>query len=649
MKPVTNESTSLTESNKESVPPKSTLTYLPSEEDGRHGNGNDSDSSGSGSLSPVKKKPRPLRHHTHQHDKNVVKGGGGAPAPPTTSVEPLPSLPPMNKTIVGGDETKQPDTPAFGSMQFPFYMIPPISPGETEEQERSGGGDSIGSINQTPALSKIKQWPPPTHQNAPQPHPMIKELDARFPPNMETSNPAHLVVPSLVGFTTNSDAIANSAHGTPPSSGSTHSSVIQDKGKIHLSSSGRKRKHPPPPLNDSNKRSTTPPKEMDSMRKPLPPLPQSLSRPGGVGGRVDVIMHPPNMESNSLDGFVYDPSLPMSKEYQMIAYQREKAAEEKHEESNNKKMSPKIKRSRIEQQPMDSHAIPTSVFAAAAARGVGPPTFMPPGVLNTEHIVAHHHGLIPPTQIKQEPMSRPSRPSSKGSSHHAHVKQQVAPPPSNQSKKYNSISSSSGTPSSSRQKHEIKVEQPEQFQWVPPTHFVPGIINIPGITMASSPPNSQTTLTVPQYLPTAGVHFLPPPMPPGGGGKPPPMVKTEPSHSGSAHSVRSDITRQTPSPNPKKSHDWTHPRPHVITPTPTKAEHGHHSNHLPNDSKHHGSTSGHVRMPHQSRHSIKHETSSSSRHTPSSHPQPSPTPTCKSLTNTQLLELPTMLQSMFCL
>lgn len=555
---------------------KSTLAYLPPNDHGHHGNGNDSDSSGSGSLSPIKKKHRPYPAHHHRHEKTK---GAPPPAPPTEG---------PSAKVSREEAGKLPDTPSFGSMHFPFYMLPPISPGESEERNEK-------EMIQQSQLSKVKsQWPPP------HPPPMGKELDTRYPPNIDTSNPpTHMVVPSLVPF------VGSSAVDAPPTSIAppvNHGSVIQDKGggKIQSSSSSRKRKNPPGG-GEPGKRSATPPKPH------LPPLPQSLGRPGI---RADVIIQPQNME---LEGFVYDPSLPMSKEYQIIAYQKEK----EKQDVDHRSASPKLKRVRPDQPAViESHTSPTS----SAFRG-----FIPPGIIGPDHVIAHHPPP-PQPQIKQEPMPRPSRPSSgsKGSaSHHTHPSKQ----PSNQPKKY---------PSSARSKHpEVKLEHPENIQWAHP--FVPGIINLPpGISMSSSPSTSQPSFTIPQYI-HGGLQFLHPggpPLPP----VPPPgnkSIKSENPHGGGgAHRSASDIARQTPSPNPKKPHEWAgHPRPHVIAPTPTKPEHGssssssgHHGNQVPNDSKHHGG-GGHVRISHQNRHSVKHDSSSSSRHSmPStSHPQPSPT------------------------
>lgn len=380
--------------------------------------------------------------------------------------------------------------------------------------------------------------------------------------------------------------------------------------------------------------------------KPLPPLPSSFR--SGVSD-PSVIMQPSggglvqaqNDGKSVPDGFVYEPSLPMSREYQIIAYERErqKAAEEKH-----KGDLPRVKRQREHDHRHASSPSPPSAFKKGGGiyhqqtGGV-----IPPGVVVSDHMFSRHVGGVSHApQIKQE-----HRPPSKGHHHH-HL----------------SSGSGSSTPSSSAGKahqqekkrlHQSRKEggviggatikkEPEPVQqWLSPAPLPPMAAGIPGLPqpILNLPPG--LAISSPSHLPPNlsaqyGLQLLPHSS----------ALALPPSKPKDSLHPRS---RQTPSPNPKKAHDWPHAitgHPHVIAPTPTKPEQhgsGRHGNQLSGDGKSQGGSGAHLRMPHPpGRH--KQESggggsSSSARHPPpppphSHPPQPSPTHSSKRTINNNI-------------
>lgn len=588
---------------------KSTLAYHPDDHGLHlHGNrGDDSDSSGSGSLSPVKKKV-PHRKVAVVSTPSVVKEAK--------------------------EDGKQMEL-SFNSASFlNNHQIPPISPGD----HASGHAPTHSAViekemlqPQPPKVIKGQFWSPASVNST-----IGKELDSRYPPNVDTSNPsAHFPPHALAHYSdTCMPPGAIMIPGNPPHT------VIQDKGK-GLGGSSRKRK---PEDSSSHKHQMSPPtnKDIDSMRmmsgKPLPPLPSSFKT--GKPSDPSVIMQPGGVvqsqgDGKSVpDGFVYEPSLPMSREYQIIAYERErqKAAEEKLKAEGSG--LPKLKRAR-EQHDHRHASSPSPPSSFKKDRIHHQPSVIPPGVVVSDHMIHRHMGGIVShsPQIKQE--HRPSRPPSKPGHHH------------HSSSSGGSSSSKTGGPSQPDKKrsHQPRKDgaiisgtsikkEPEQIQqWLPPgslppTSFVPiaggmaqpTILNLPPGLSISSPSHLPPSFSA-QYLLQPNSALAPPP-----------------SSSKPKDSIHSRA-RQTPSPNPKKPHEWqSHGfsgHPHVITPTPTKPEHGS-SRHgqLPGEGKSQ-SGGGHLRMPHSSsRHKQDGGGGSSSSRSipPHSHP-PQPSPTHSSLRN----------------
>ena len=588
---------------------KSTLAYHP-EDHGLHLHGNggdDSDSSGSGSLSPVKKN---IRHR---------KGG----------VASTPSVVKETK-----EEGKQME-PSFNSASFLNNLqIQPISPGD----HTSGHTPSHSTViekemlqPQPPKVIKGQFWSPASANSS-----IGKELDSRFPPNVDTSNPsAHFPPHALAHF-------SDMSPGGIMIPGNSPHTVIQDKGK-GLSGSSRKRK---PEDSSSHKHQMSPPtnKDIDSMRimggKPLPPLPPSFK--SGKPSDPSVIMQPGGVvqsqgDGKSVpDGFVYEPSLPMSREYQIIAYERErqKAAEEKLKAEGSG--LPKVKRPR-EQHDHRHASSPSPPSSFKKDRIHHQPGVIPPGVVVSDHMIHRHMGGIVSHSPQVKPEHRPSRPPSKPGHHH------------HSSSSGSSSSRKPGGPSQSDKKglHQSRKEgailggaaikkEPEPIpQWLPPTplppnSFVPIAGGIAQPTILNLPPG--LSISSPSHLPPSlSAQYNLQLLQPSNSGLAPPSSKPKDS----IHSR----ARQTPSPNPKKSHEWqshSFGHPHVITPTPTKPEHG---------SSRHGQLSGegksqsggvHLRMPHSS---SRHKqdgggggsSSSSSRSIPphSHPPQPSPTHSSK--------------------
>lgn len=539
---------------------KSTYNYHPP-------GGNESDSSGSGSLSPAKKKTHPF----HQDKKKGAE---------TTD---------LSKT---SRDDKQPDTPALTTMPFQFNLaLQPISPGgdsEQPQQQQEKEHEPSSNKNQ----SKSNYWSPMTSSS---------ELDGHYPPNKELDyrptidNPG-VLVPSLMALESNNpnNNLQSVSH-----------SVIQDKVKVPP----RKRKLQS--YNESNKRPSSPIKDQEMMpriNKPLPPLPSSLAPSNRVSSEP-VVMSTQDMKTPP--GFVYDPSLPMSLDYQLIAFERQKAAEEKQKDD---RKSPKSKRIRSGEPDMMRHKTTPS-----------PPIpfkrIVPPGIIPSDHMI---HGRN--MSIKQEPVARPGRPPSKGN----HSSKQIQQTKKITSRSKNDLISIKKEPSDT------------PTQW-PPSHqsflSMPGLppplgLNLPpGVTMTSPTPGQPSATPL-----VHGVHVLHPQNWP-----PPPHVgaiqsnnksnKHDTQHRGDLQ-IHPGGARRTPSPNPRKSHEWLgapHPSglPHVITSAPMKQEHlsGRPSNQSHPDSKPHLSSVGHLRMGTGRHHgSNKHD---SSRHSQSSssHPPTQPSPT----------------------
>ena len=567
MKPVEDDEQSKQSNPKESHDViKSTYNYHPP-------GGNESDSSGSGSLSPAKKK-------THSFPQDKKKGAETTDSSKTSR------------------DDKQPDTPALTTMPFQFNLsLQPISPGgdseQQQQQQQQQEKEHESSSNKK--QSKSNYWSPMTSSS---------ELDGHYPPNKELDyrptidNPSVLVPPSLMTL-----------ESTNPNTNlqSVSHSVIQDKAKVPP----RKRKLQS--YNESNKRPSSPIKDQDMMprvNKPLPPLPSSLAPSNRVGS--EPVMSTQDMKTPP--GFVYDPSLPMSLDYQLIAFERQKAAEEKQKDD---RKSPKSKRIRSNEPDMMRHKTtpsPPNTFKRVVA----------PGIIPSDHMM---HGRN--MSIKQEPVARPGRPPSKGN-HSSKQPQQTKKIPS---RNKNDLMS-------------IKKEPPDTTTQWPSSHqsFLPmpglppplGLNLPPGVTMTSSPTPGQPSATPLMH----GVHVLPHP-----NWVPPPHVSAIQSanNKSSKHDTqhRADLqihpggTRRTPSPNPRKSHEWLgapHPGglPHVITSAPMKQEHlsGRSSNQSHTDSKSHISSGGHLRMG-AGRHHISNKHDSSSRHSQSSssHPPTQPSPT----------------------
>ena len=109
------------------------------------------------------------------------------------------------------------------------------------------------------------------------------------------------------------------------------------------------------PNNESNKRPSLPLRDQDThIEKSLPPLPSLAKNP--VGRDTNVIQGHDHMKSPEvLAGFVYDPSLPMTYEYQLMSFQRQKAAEEKQADRNiDSKTPPRV----IKQPHPVDHLLP---------------------------------------------------------------------------------------------------------------------------------------------------------------------------------------------------------------------------------------------------------------------------------------------------
>lgn len=654
MKPVHDEKSSddtLSDKDSSTSCLKSTVTYRPI--DGHthhHGNGDDSDSSGSGSLSPIKKKT------PHRKKRIIIEE-------PYSSMETK-----DNKLSV----KTQPDTPSFSSVPFAFStLLPPISPtGESNNSNTTttnhqpvplssssspavppatvvGGGDR--ELIQPPKVIKTTQYWSPSGSNRSTTTCIGKDLDSRYPPNIEPTNvpPTHLV-PSLVAFPDSGVYPSGAGHmiptATPPQGG-----VIQDKsGKII----SRKRKTGQ--VDDTNKRMPSSPKDHEggvvSRNKPLPPLPSSFTHLGGPGVGTPHHMDPAiiiqqqpittNISAGDIgklpEGFIYEPSMPMSKEYQLLAYQKEKEKEmEKLRGVSGGVASLGKKKSR------DDHRH-TSPSPPGSAFRRNPP---PMSVVVSDHMIPRHMGgVMTHPQIKQEVPPPSGRPPSKG---HHHTS-------SSSSNSKNSLHSTGGSSdkkrsSSSRSKPDpvtIKKE-PEQMQWspahfshlglhVPPGMAAPTVLNLPpGLAMpiSSSPPSQLPHNFAAGGVAQYGIHLLPT----AAGATLAPPTKSKPD---SAHSGRH---RQTPSPNPKKVHEWPHPHghTHIITPTPTKPEssgrHGNQSAQVPTVDS---SKSHHIRIPSlppplppsnsSTSSSSRHKGTPSdggSRHSHSSHSHPSPSPT----------------------
>ena len=183
-------------------------------------------------------------------------------------------------------------------------------------------------------------------------------------------------------------------------------------------------------------------------------------------------------------GFVYDPSLPMSLDYQLIAFERQKAAEEKRKDD---RKSPKSKRIRSVEPDMMRHKTTPS-----------PPNpfkrIVPPGIIPSDHMI---HGRN--MSIKQEPVARPGRPPSKGN----HSSKQLQQTKKITSRNKNDIMS-------------IKKEPPDTVTQWPSSHQsflpMPGlppplVLNLPpGVTMTSPTPGQPSATPLVQ-----GVHVLHPP------------------------------------------------------------------------------------------------------------------------------------------
>ena len=395
-------------------------------------------------------------------------------------------------------------------------------------------------------------------------------------------------------------------------------SVIQDK--------KRKRKTATPNNNESNKRSSLP------LRDPLPPLPPSLAK-NPVGRDTNVIQGHDHMKSPEvLAGFVYDPSLPMTYEYQLIAFQRQKAAEEKQADRNiDSKTPPRV----IKQPHPVDHLLPYETTPQSNRQHSPLPphhsgTFgrnkvVAPGVLiSPDQRVMNPHSL----PIKQEQLSRPNRPSSKGNHTPSTLK-----PPSHQPKKQSSRRSESHPGS-------IQIKQEPESLAMSYHHHQPGFLTFPGLPL---PPGSTPTFqALSQGIVTSaspssssgvlqGVSVVPPPAwhvsgiinPPSSLKSEPHTVRNQQEH----HMARMNTTTRTPSPNShKKPHDWHHHGGihHVITTNkhePQTSRHYDTKQMHPMVSSHATSSAG------RSQHGTKHDSSSRHIHTPSSHqPPPPPTP-----------------------
>ena len=549
------------------------------------GSGHESDSSGSGSISPVRKKP------TKQlKDSKLLTGGG------------------TNLKVPRDESSRQPDTPAFGNMPFQFDLsLQPISPGDDNSEKDHPVKKINSSIKSGTDSYPSGQWGPPFAHKDPKPNIVAPSSSMEF---NNTHQPSHI-------SDTQPFAMPPTTFGQPPS-------VIQDK--------KRKRKTATP-NNESNKRPSPPLRDQDThIEKSLPPLPPSLAK-NPVGRDTNVIQGHDHMKSPEvLAGFVYDPSLPMTYEYQLIAFQRQKAAEEKQADRNiDSKTPPRV----IKQPHPVDHLLPYETTPQSNRQHSPLPphhsgTFgrnkvVAPGVLiSPDQRVMNPHSL----PIKQEQLSRPNRPSSKGNHTPSTLK-----PPSHQPKKQSSRRSESHPGS-------IQIKQEPESLAMSYHHHQPGFLTFPGLPL---PPGSTPTFqALSQGIVTSaspssssgvlqGVSVVPPPAwhvsgiinPPSSLKSEPHTVRNQQEH----HMARMNTTTRTPSPNShKKPHDWHHHGGihHVITTNkhePQTSRHYDTKQMHPMVSSHATSSAG------RSQHGTKHDSSSRHIHTPSSHqPPPPPTP-----------------------
>ena len=424
-----------------------------------------------------------------------------------------------NLKVPRDESSRQPDTPAFGNMPFQFDLsLQPISPGDDNSEKdhpvKKINSSIISGTNSYPSC----QWGGP--------------FDQPF-------------------------AMPPTTFGQPPS-------VIQDK--------KRKRKTATP-NNESNKRPSPPLRDQDThIEKSLPPLPPSLAK-NPVGRNTNVIQGHDHMKSPEvLAGFVYDPSLPMTYEYQLIAFQRRKAAEEKQADRNiDSKTPPRV----IKQPHPVDHLLPyeTTPQSNRQHSPLPPPhsgTFgrnkvVAPGVLiSPDQRVMNPHSL----PIKQEQLSRPNRPSSKGNHTPSTLK-----PPSHQPKKQSSRRSESHSGI-------IQIKQEPESLAMSHHHHQPGFLTFPGLPL---PPGSTPTFqALSQGIVTSAspssssgvlqdVSVVPPPAwhvsgiinPPSSLKSEPHTVRNQQEH----HMARMNTTARTRPNSHKKPHDWHHHGGihHVIT------------------------------------------------------------------------------------
>ena len=423
----------------------------------------DSDSSGSGSVSPEKKKGLT--------DKQQQDGGKSADNPVVS---------------------KQPDTPGLGPhpQLFSLAAMPPISPGEGDPRN---------------AKRPMKPPPPPEHLR----------------PQWSDSKPS--VIPSIVSF-------SNIQHGTSPALYHQAPSVIQGN-------SGKPRKRKLLPQNETSKRMSPPPTK-DGLPPPIrdglpfvrandkiPPLPMSFTSSRPEAPNAQRRDHHPNDQPPP--GFVFDPSLPMAYDYQLISYKEqmksseESAADEPH-------FSKIIKRPR----PIETHD----------ALSVAKPTRSPSPNLRRPLL---HSSMTPHDQrIQFSPHgNKPERPPSKDS--HSVVKSH---------KKHGPIQRKPAEYPTHTIKKDPDGPQQPLFMSGPQGVFMPQALQL------SSAPSQTVT-----HWPMATAI-------PQGGGKP---IKSDPSehHSSSQH-------RSTPSPHPIAKN-----KPHIVDNKPHI--HNQHHGNKHDSSRHH--------------------------------------------------------------
>ena len=559
--------------------------------------GNDSDSSGSGSISPVRKS----QYHQSKNSSKQIKS-----EPPT----------------VGG--TKPPDAPPTVSSAMPFQLqsvsLQPISPGE-ETHDNSRQIKKSGSGKQT---ASGYPWVPPQ-----------EHAGEKKPPTM--------VVPSIISFNS-----SNPGDHTPPFPSQPSTSVIQDKHR-------QKRKRPN--VSEPSKRPSPPLKDRESPAhgERMVPAPLSIGAKSALTQRDSIATHmhlvgPENfrqIDTTVPPGFIFDPSLPMPLNLQVLSFERQKAAEA--DRSIDRRTPPKVPKKM--NSPYD-HLAPHDNSSHASSRSPPHPSVstkrsshskMPPGVV----MQPEPHRITGITggghHIKQESQipSQPSRPSSKGGiSSHGTPNSTIKNPSSHSSRK---PLPSSGTNQPRRSEQVLVKQEPLDHQATllqqihhPQQAIVsfPGFpgpgTNYPAVVISSAPSSSIPNPIQAQQI--HGIHSQPPGWSGVISGTTPHMPSSQ-SH-GRTHNDLSVSSRasnaRTPSPNPHKkpSSDWpSHP---AVINHQSSSLSLNSIKHEPGSSRQHTDSAKHNIGPahagssssSHSHRSNKHESSSRHSQSTSSHPLP---------------------------